>query len=380
MENNAESDLILREKYRVTLIGAVVNVFLTVIKIGFGIIGQSSSLIADGVHSLSDLSSDFLVVIAIKLGSREPDYGHPYGHRRYETMATILLGLGLVVVAGGIVWDAYQRLAADQLLLPTHETFAIALISILANEWLYQYTKRIGEQTRSKLLLANAWHHRSDALSSIVVLLGIGAVFLGFPYADALAAILVGFFIVKMGMVLVLESMHELVDSSLPEEQIRDIRRVIKLTHGVRSIHLLRTRQMGEDAYVDAHIVVDPRITVSEGHVIGDRVRDKLKQDFDNITDVLVHVDPEDDEFKMDAEKPLSRNRVQGYLENYLGDDFRNLEDYRIHYLESGVELELIWPYRLFTHPEQLDLLLGQCRSVEQKIGGITKVSVFLST
>jgi cation diffusion facilitator family transporter len=381
MENKAESDLILREKYRVTLIGAVINIFLTVIKIGFGILGQSSSLIADGVHSLSDLASDFLVVIAIKLGSREPDYGHPYGHRRYETMATILLGLGLIVVAVGIVWDAYQRLAnPDQLLLPTQETFAIALISILANEWLYQYTKRIGEQTRSKLLQANAWHHRSDALSSVVVLLGIGAVFLGFPYADALAAILVGFFIIKMGTVLVLESMHELVDSSLPEEQIRDIRKVIKLTTGVRSIHLLRTRQMGEDAYVDAHIVVDPRITVSEGHLIGDRVRDKLKQEFDNITDVLVHVDPEDDEFKMDAEKPLSRKRVQEHLEACLGDDFRNLDDYRIHYLESGVELELILPYQLFANSEQLTQMQAQCRLLEQKIDGMTKVSVFLRT
>ena len=153
MATKYDADQILKLKSRVTYVGALVNVILTIIKIGVGIVGQSSSLIADGLHSLSDLISDFFVIIAIKLGSREADHDHPYGHRRFETMATVLLGLGLIVVAGGIAWDAIERLSnPNKLLVPTEETLGIAVISILANEWLYHYTKNVGKITRSKFI------------------------------------------------------------------------------------------------------------------------------------------------------------------------------------------------------------------------------------
>jgi len=192
MNGTFNADQLARQKSRVTVIGALVNLFLTAIKIFFGIIGHSAALIADGIHSLSDLLSDLVVLMAIKLGGREADYNHPYGHRRFETIATVALGGGLILIAGGISVDVGERiLHPSHLLIPDKNTLGIAMISILANEWLYQYTKRIGKQTRSKLLLANAWHHRSDALSSVVVLIGIGAVLAGYTYADAIAAIIV---------------------------------------------------------------------------------------------------------------------------------------------------------------------------------------------
>lgn len=373
-----DADEFLKLKTRVTIVGALVNVFLTVIKIGFGILGQSASLIADGVHSLSDLISDFLVIIAIKLGSREADHSHPYGHRRFETIVTVLLGLGLIIVAGGIAWDAAERLLnTEKLLIPTQETLGIALISIIANEMLYHYTKRIGKKTRSKLLLANAWHHRSDAFSSIIVLIGIGAVLMGYPFADAVAAVIVALMIAKMGLSLVLDSIKELVDSSLPEDFVKDITRTVKQTDGVQSIHLLRTRQMGEDAYVDAHIVVNSRMSVSEGHMIGDAVRDNIIAGPDDVTDVLVHIDPEDDEFKDHTKKPLSRKQVKAYLDQYFAEHLHSVDDFRIHYLEGMVEVEVVIPQGLFNQPDQIEWFKKQCRLIEKDVDMIEKVYVF---
>ena len=378
MADTYDAEQILKIKSRVTYVGALVNIFLTIIKIGFGVFGQSAALIADGIHSLSDLVSDFFVIIAIKLGSREADHDHPYGHRRFETMATVLLGAGLVVIAGGIAWDASERLLDPaKLLIPNKDTMGIAVVSILANEWLFHYTKRVGEKTRSKLLLANAWHHRSDAFSSIVVLFGIGAVLIGYPFADAVAAVIVAIMIAKMGIGLVLESIYELVDSSLPEDFVREIRRFIKQTPGVRSIHLLRTRRMGEDAYVDTHIVVDARISVSEGHMIGDAVRDKLKAEFDDVVDVLVHIDPEDDEFKDGNVKRLSRQDVQVYLDQYLAELIHTVDDFRIHYLEGRVEVEVVLPHAMFKQPEQVEWLKKQCARIEKDVEMIEKVYVF---
>ncbi len=378
MAIGAEVDHATAMKARVTYIAAAVNVFLTVIKVVFGVLGQSAALIADGVHSLSDLLSDLFVIVAIKMGAREADYEHPYGHRRFETMATVMLGLGLVVIAGGIAWDVSERmLHPERLMVPNRDTMAIAAISILANEWLYQYTKRVGEETRSKLLLANAWHHRSDAISSIVVLFGIAAVLAGYSFADAVAAIIVSLMIAKIGLKLVLESINELVDTSLPEPLVKEIRRAIKTTEGVNGIHLLRTRQMGEDAYVDAHIVVDPRITVSEGHMIGDIVRDKLKTEFDDVVDVLVHVDPEDDEFKIVDQMPLTRKQIQGYLDEYLGELGDYVDEFRIHYLDGLLELEVMLPPALFGQTQLIEQIKQHCGLLEKKVDQVARVYVF---
>lgn len=365
-------------KNRVTIVGALVNVFLCIIKIVFGILGQSAALIADGVHSLSDLASDLLVLIAVKLGAREADHDHPYGHRRFETIATVVLGVGLIVIAVGIAWDVYQRmLQPDRMLIPHPDALGIAAISILANEWLYQYTKRVATLTRSKLLLANAWHHRSDAISSVVVLVGIAASLLGYIWADAVAAVIVALMVAKIGISLVSDSIKELVDTGLSDDLVDEIRAEIAATEGVRNIHLLRTRQMGEDALVDAHIVVNSRITVSEGHMIADVVRDILIDKFDDVQEVLVHVDPENDEYKVRYEKPLLRNDIVELLKEYLAENYPLIDGFRIHYIQGRLELEVILPHTMFSLSQQVNTIKNRCVVLEQDVEQLSRVLVF---
>ena len=214
-------------------------------------------------------------------------------------------------------------------------------------------------------------------MSSIIVLIGIGAVLLGYPFADAVAAIIVALMIAKMGLSLVLESIRELVDSSLPEEFVKNIQKTIKQTNGVQSIHFLRTRQMGEDAYIDAHIVVSPRISVSEAHVIGDVVKDNLMAQFDDIADVLVHADPEDDEFKDTDHSFLSRKQIQVYLDKYFSKHLHSVEDFRIHYLDGMIELEVVVPLAMFNSPEQIEWIRSICLAMEKDVEMIDKVYVF---
>ena len=367
-----------RLKKRVTIVGALVNVFLSIIKITFGILGQSAALIADGVHSLSDLASDALVLIAIKLGAREADHDHPYGHRRFETIATVVLGIGLIIIAAGIAWEVYERmLQPGRILIPHPNALAIAAISILANEWLYQYTRRVADITRSKLLLANAWHHRSDAISSIVVLIGIAGSLLGYIWADAVAAVIVALMVAKIGVNLVSDSIKELVDTGLSDEVVDEIRAEIAATEGVRNIHLLRTRQMGEDALVDAHIVVNSRISVSEGHMIADVVRDVLIEKFDDVQDVLVHVDPENDEYIIAQNKILLRQDIDGYLQEYLAENYPLIDSFRIHYIKGKVELEVVLPHTMFSLSQQVNTIKNRCAVLEQEVEQISQVLVF---
>ncbi|MDP3333499.1 MAG: cation diffusion facilitator family transporter, partial [Methylococcaceae bacterium] len=253
MSELSEIEQARKLKARASYVGAAINVSQTALKIGFGVLWQSSALIADGVHSLSDLLSDFLVIVAVRLGSREADHQHPYGHRRFETIATVILGLSLLVIGGGIAWSVMKRMEQpEHLATPDVMSLGVVVVSILVNEWLYHYTKRIAKVTRSKLLLANAWHQRSDAISSVVVLFGIGAVLLGYPLADAIAAIVVALMVVKIGANLIMQGIKELVDTALPPRKLSEIRAVILAIEGVEGIHLLRSRQMGEDALIDA--------------------------------------------------------------------------------------------------------------------------------
>lgn len=367
-----------RLKNRVTIVGALVNIFLSSIKITFGILAQSAALIADGVHSLSDLASDALVLVAIKFGSREADHDHPYGHRRFETIATVVLGIGLIVIAVGIAWEVYERmLQPGRILIPHPNVLAIAAISILANEWLYQYTRRVADMTRSKLLLANAWHHRSDAISSIVVLIGISGSLLGYIWADAVAAVIVALMIAKIAVNLVAEGIKELVDTGLSDEVVDKIRAEIAATEGVRNIHLLRTRQMGEDALVDAHIVVNSRITVSEGHMIADIVRDVLIEKFDDVQDVLVHVDPENDEHVTAQNKTLLRQDIDDYLQEYLAENYPLIDSFRIHYIKGKVELEVVLPHTMFSLPQQVNTIKNRCAVLEKEVQQMSRVWVF---
>jgi len=364
-------------KAKASYIGAAINVSQTLLKIGFGLLWQSSALIADGIHSLSDLLSDFLVIVAVRMGSREADHEHPYGHRRFETIATIILGLSLIIIGGGIAWSVMKRMEQpEHLSTPDVMSLGIVVISILVNEWLYHYTKNIAKVTRSKLLLANAWHQRSDAISSVVVLFGIGAVLLGYPLADAIAAIVVALMVVKIGLSQLFASVKELVDTSLPPPLLAEIRATILAIDGVEGIHLLRSRQMGEDVLLDAHVIVDPRITVSEGHNIAEAVRDELIGRFDGVMDVLVHIDAENDEGLFEKTTPLYRSDVKALLDKYLADIKLNLVDFKIHYLDGHIEIEIILPFALSEQTEQIAQLKQQCEQLKQDVEKIENVLI----
>lgn len=369
---------VIKLKRRASYVGALVNILQTCLKITFGILGHSAALVADGIHSLSDLLSDALVITAVRMGSREADTDHPYGHRRFETIAAVILGASLVIIGAGMGWSVYERMQSpEKLPVPNEIGLAITAVSILLNEWLYHYTKRIAKITRSKLLLANAWHQRSDAFSSIVVLIGIGAVMLGYPLADAMAAIVVALMVIKIGVNLIIEGIKELVDTALPETLVAEIRTAIFDIDGVEDIHLLRTRYMGEDALIDAHIIVDPRISVSEGHRIGDMVRDELIARFDDVMDVLVHVDPENDELLASHIKPLTRAHVQALLTENLPELLPYLEDFRIHYLDHKIEIELIIPFALTVQAEFITRIHEKLAALEQNVPQIDTILLF---
>ena len=248
---------------KTSVVGAIVNLVLTVVKIVFGIIGQSTALVADGVHSLADLSTDLMVWFAAKYSNQPADKEHPYGHARIETAFTVGLGVVLIITAIGIVVDSGQRLLnPDTLLQPTPIVLLIAAISIVANEGLYQYTMRIARDFNSNLLKANAWHHRSDAISSIVVLIGVAGSLMGVPYLDAFAALGVAYMIGKIGWDQAWSSIRELIDTGMEPKTAAAVARIIENIEGVQSMHMLRSRRMGDSYLVDVHIEVDERLSV----------------------------------------------------------------------------------------------------------------------
>ncbi|HQT26002.1 MAG TPA: cation diffusion facilitator family transporter, partial [Burkholderiales bacterium] len=278
-----------------TLISIAVNVVLTVLQILAGFFGHSQGLMADGLHSFSDLLSDFLVLIANRHGTRGADEDHPYGHARIETATTLILGILMGVMGLALLYAAGSRLQHPHLVQQVHlMALWVALTTLAAKELLFRYMIAVAKRVRSQMLVANAWHSRSDAASSLVVSVGIAGNLAGYTFFDLMAAALVAFMIVRMGWQLGYEAFSELVDTGLSEEDVAEIRATLDSTPGVKGLHELRTRKMGNQALVDAHIMVDPRISVSEGHFIAESARSRVLQHHD-VLNVMVHVDPEDD-------------------------------------------------------------------------------------
>jgi len=333
-----------REIRKVTLIGSVVDLVLGVVKIAVGLFAGSQALIADGVHSLSDLATDFLVIFAAKHAHREADEEHPYGHGRIETVATVALGVALAIVAVGISIDAFRRMASEETLLH-HGVWAlvIALISVASKEYIYQYTARVARRLRSNMMHANAWHSRSDAISSIIVVIGVGGAMAGFPSLDEVAAIAVALMIAKIGWDLLWTSLQELIDKALEPELVEDIRQRILEVDGVRACHMLRTRTSGSDSLVDVHLQVDPTLSVSEGHQIGERVRKRLIGEVEHIADVTVHIDPEDDELASPCDQlPLRDVVLERLARQWQGLGHEQwLERIVLHYLDGKVHVDV---------------------------------------
>ncbi len=336
---------------KVTLVGLIVNAILAVGKISLGFVGQSQALVADGVHSMADLVSDVIVLVAAKEASKEADEEHPYGHGRIETVVEVLLGALLIIVAVGIMIDAGLRLfEPDRLLSPTWLALLAAFISIVANESLFHYTLGVSKKINSNLLKANAWHHRADAISSVIALVGIAGAMLGWGFLDAIAAIGVSLLVAKIGWDIGWRGLQELIDTALDPEKVEEIRAKILSVDGVKAVHSLRTRSMGGYALVDAHIlVVNSKMSVSEGHQISECVMRRLHAEVDEVSDVIVHIDPEDDETERPSGHLRLRNEVEAHLEELFADNvfFAKRKGIVLHYLSGKVIVDINLPLDL---------------------------------
>lgn len=335
-----------REASRATWISAALNLALTVAQLIVGWVAHSQSLIAHGLHSFSDLLSDFLVLYANRKGSHPADREHPYGHARVETAATLILGASLAVIGFGILWEAtmrLQRVAA----LPPVELLAlwVALATAASKEILFRYLLRIAERLRSPMLAANAWHTRADAASALVVVVGIAGALMGWAFLDLLAAAIMGFMILRMGLKLGWESLQELIDTGLDKDKVEAIRQTLLDTPGVLGLHELRTRRMAHQALVDAHVLVDPRISVSEGHRLGESARQRVLDAYPEVADVLVHIDAEEDQALMSNSAGLpDREVLMAHLAILLGEGAPAVERMVLHYLGNRVEADIFLP------------------------------------
>nr|VFK43085.1 MAG: cation diffusion facilitator family transporter [Candidatus Kentron sp. SD]VFK44394.1 MAG: cation diffusion facilitator family transporter [Candidatus Kentron sp. SD]VFK79822.1 MAG: cation diffusion facilitator family transporter [Candidatus Kentron sp. SD] len=338
---------------RVTHIGSILDLGLAAVKITVGWLAHSQALIADGVHSLSDLLTNFLVLFVAKEAHREADEEHPYGHERIEAVATVGLGVVLALVALGIGFDAVRRLFQPELLLrPGIWALVVAAISIAVKEGLYHYTMHIANRLQSNLLRANAWHSRSDAISSVVVVIGVAGSMAGLPYVDAIAAVVVAVMIARIGMELGWRSIGELIDTGVEEQKRARIREVILGVDGVATLHMLRTRRMGGNVLVDVHITLsDPRVSVSEGHQISEMVMARLMGNIGEVTDVTVHIDPEDDErLPSNRELPLRSEFIARLRQCWSAIGAANhIRQIDLHYLNGRIYVEVVLPIAVLT-------------------------------
>ena len=296
-----ESEKSSREKgiYKVTIVGSIVNFLLLVFKFFAGIAGHSAAMLADAVHSLSDFITDIVVIVFVRIAGKPEDKGHDYGHGKYETLATAIIGLLLLCVGFGIFWNGassiYTFLQGGQLESPGVVALVAALVSIVSKEILYQYTVIQGKKLNSQAVVANAWHHRSDALSSIGTAIGIGgAILLGdhWRVLDPIAAVVVSFFIMKVSVQLLIPCVDELLEKSLPDDIEKEIEQTVLSFPGVSQPHHLRTRRIGSYYAIEIHVRMDGKITLEEAHGTATAIENKLKEMFGKGTHVGIHVEP----------------------------------------------------------------------------------------
>ena len=277
---------------RSTWVSVGVNIVLSTTQIIVGVMAKSQGLIADGIHSLSDLVADFVVLFAGHHAKKDADEDHPYGHHRFETAASLALGVLLLAVGIGMVWSALQKLESPSSIPTVHVTALwVALVAIASKEMLFRYMLRVAKAVKSSMLVANAWHARSDAASSLVVSIGLIGNLLGYPLLDPIAALIVGFMVGKMGWSFGWDALHDLMDRGLDEAEVQAIRDTLKSSPGVLGVHDVRTRKMGDMVVVDAHIEVESSLTVEAGHNIAVAARKAVMQRH-RVLDLMTHVDP----------------------------------------------------------------------------------------
>ena len=378
-------DTLNREKaiQKANFWSVLIDLILSIGKTIAGYLFNSQALIVDGVHSFTDLISDIFVIWITRLSHEAPDEDHPYGHARFETVGTVIFGIFLMIIALGFAYDGIHKLLQNSLpKIPMWPALVVAILAIIAKEVLFRFTKRMGEQLKSKLLLANAWHHRSDVLSTIVVIIGISASILGYPKFDALAAFVVALMIAWVGLKLILESLSELVDTSPFAGDIEHLTKMISKVKGVKGIHELRSRKMGPNTLLDAHIQVPSYVSVSEGHQIGDWVAEMLHRKYRDISEVIVHIDAEDDlKHPPKSLRPM-RDEIQPLLEN-CWQSLLNPDDIlsmMLHYLSGKVKVDIILSLKCLEEtPIDPDLLESQLNELAQQFPWFDNVRVLFT-
>lgn len=332
------------EATKVTLVGMWLDITLAVGKIVGGLLGNSFALVTDGIHSLTDAISDIFVIVIARIGQSEPDDEHPWGHGKFETVGTIAMGMLFFTTAGILIFDSIQKLTdVASTSTPAISTVVIALISILSKEWIYRYTMNVANKLNSSLLRANAWHSRSDAFSSVAVLVGIIGAMLGYPWMDTLAVIVVALIIAKIGWELCTESLRELVDTQVPKHRRDQIEAEILSVTGITGINGLRSRLSGGKIILELSLRVDPHIEVSEGHTIGERVSMALTGQFSDLADVICHIDPDIAVSRASLTDLPNRQKVLDLLKQQWKDvvSDEEIESVIVHYSDHGIVVNL---------------------------------------
>ncbi len=293
MMRNDKRTIASRQIKSITYIGIAVNIALAVVKVVIGWLAGSLALVADGVHSLSDVATDTVVLLGLRLGSKGPDQRHPYGHGRAETFSAGLIALVLILVGGAMIYYATIAIVRDEVTTPRLSVLIAAIVSIAAKEWLYKATQKIAIQSHSPALYANAWHHRSDALSSIAVVIGFISLEFGFGHGDQVAAIAVGLMIIFVGVRIIGDCLHELTESAIDTDTIEHIKNIINSDSSIRQWHKLRTRTVGREVFLDLHILVEPDLDIAAAHEIAESLENALDEQITRPVNITVHIEPD---------------------------------------------------------------------------------------
>jgi cation diffusion facilitator family transporter len=340
--NNEQDKARIAQK--VTLIGAVLDTFLGLAKILVGLFANSAALVADGIHSFSDLVTDIVVVLIFRVSHKAPDETHPWGHQRFETIGTVLLGGILMAVAGAMAFESLRLLFEEKTSqIPGWAALVVAILSIGSKEWIYRYTLKWGKRLKSDLMIANAWHSRTDAISSIVVLVGLIGALAGYPWLDAVAAVVVAVFVGKIGWDLTYDNIKQLVDTALPAERVDAFKKTVLEIPEIINVHHFKTRLMGSQIQLEMHIQVAPYMSASEGHWVGDKAVEALLKEYDDIGHVIFHIDTYDDEEEHLCRILPLRHEIESKIAPVLSAHGVDLKHalLTLHYVNERIEIEL---------------------------------------
>jgi cation diffusion facilitator family transporter len=379
MKHTTQTDITrLGTIQRQTIYSIIANLGLAIAKLVFGVLGKSSALIADGMHSFSDLLTDALVLISAKAAAKKADHDHPYGHKRIETASSQLIAWILIVVGVLFAWEIINAWLHGQTDHPHTIVWIVALISTLTNEILYRVMARAANKVNSKLLLSNALHHRADGWTSLIVVVGTLLSIYTPWHLDALAALIIAALIIKMGVKLAWDSMQELIDKAADDKTLQQIRSAILKTVGVNSIHQLRTRLYAGDIYIDVHILVNPFISVSEGHHVGERVEENILKNVKDATDITVHIDPEDDEICAPCAHLPAREEITNQFNCTCSElsHYSEIDNIVIHYKNGKIILDMYFKSQKIKHSDKLKQ--EYLENIQSKISQCSKINFFI--